>query len=276
MKHLSKRKLAGLRKAFKEKDRWHKARAEEQELERPFSSTAQRLPVVRQMAPNLDQLVIVSSFGIPPYKPRLVDRLLILASLEDLPALVVLNKVDLATQRAEAEEVARLYRAIGIDCLVSSTLTGEGVALLRERLEGRASGLVGHSGVGKSSLLACAEPSLEGIQIGDVSHSLQRGRHTTTEVRFFPLSGPRGGRVYDLPGLKLVPVEDVEPGDLAAHFPELAAFSRACRFADCRHCDEPQCGVKKAVEGGLIASSRYLSYLDLLEGLKQTRHTRFG
>ena len=276
MKHLSKRKLAGLRKAFKEKDRWHAARSKDEEVERPFSTTAQRLPVVRQMAPNLDQLVIVSSFGIPPYKPRLVDRLLVLASLEELPALVVLNKVDLAELRAEAEETARLYRSIGIDCLVTSTVTGEGVDLLRERLQGRSSGLVGHSGVGKSSLLAAAEPTLEGIQIGDVSHSLQRGRHTTTEVRFFPLRGPREGRVYDLPGLKLVPVEDVEPGEMAGHFPELAAFSRGCRFGDCRHRDEPECGVKRAVEGGLIASSRYLSYLDLLEGLGQTRHTRFG
>jgi ribosome biogenesis GTPase len=267
LKHLSKRKLAGLRKAFKEKDRWHEARAALEQEERPQSSSAHRFPVVRRMAPNLDRLVIVSSFGIPPYKPRLVDRLLILASLEDLPAIVVLNKVDLAEQRAQAEAAARLYRSIGVDCLVTSTLTGEGVSLLRERLEGHSSGLVGHSGVGKSSLLRAIEPALEGVQIGDVSQSLGRGKHTTTEVRFYPMSGPREGRIYDLPGLKLVPVEEIEPVELSGHFPELAGVARGCRFGDCLHRDEPACAVKGAVDEGLIASSRYLSYLDLLEGL---------
>ncbi len=107
--------------------------------------------------------------------------------------------------------------------------------------------------------------------MGEVSTSLQRGRHTTTEVRFFPLSGPRGGRVYDLPGLKLVPVEDVDERELSRHFPELEGVSRGCRFHDCLHREEPVCAVKEAVASGRIAESRYLSYLDLLAGLGE-RH----
>lgn len=268
MKQFTKRELTRLRKSFKEKTRWHQARAALDAEERPVADFRRREPVIRRLAPNLDLLVIVSSFGIPPYKPRLVDRLLILASLENLPVLVVLNKVDLSEQRAEAEAAARSYRAMGVDVLVTSTLTGEGVALLGERMEGRSSGLVGHSGVGKSSLLRAVEPSLDSVQVGAVSDWLQRGKHTTTEVRFYSLSCPRGGRVYDLPGLKVVPLEGIARGELHRHFVEFGGFSRACRFEDCQHLEEPVCGVKQAVQDGLLSTARYQSYRDLLEEMQ--------
>ena len=222
------------------------------------------------MAPNLDRLVIVSSFGVPAYKPGLIDRLLVLSGMEDLPAILVLNKVDLAEQRSEAEEAARLYRSLGVDVIVTSTVTGEGIYLLRERVEGLSSGLVGHSGVGKSSLLRAVEPTLEGVQVGEVSHAIGKGQHTTTEVRFWPLQGPAGGRVFDLPGLKRIPLSGLDPRDLGDHFPDLASHSRGCRFDDCLHGEEPECRVKDAVGDGWIADSRYRSYLTILESLTQT------
>ncbi len=269
LKHLSKRQLTRLNKSFKEKTRWHQSRNALDEGSSPIADFRKREPVVRRLAPNLDQLVIVSSFGTPPFKPRLIDRLLILASLEELPVVLVINKVDLADQRAEAEAAARTYRAIGLDVLVTSTATGEGVSFLRERLEGYSSGLVGHSGVGKSSLLRAVEPSLEGVRIGEVSDWLQRGKHTTTEVKFYPLSCERGGRVYDLPGLKVVPLEGVSRLELHRHFLEFDSLGRACRFHDCRHLEEPACAVTQAVTEGLLPASRYQSYRDLLEELEE-------
>ena len=260
--------MTRLNKSFKEKARWHQSRNALEESLSPVANFRQREPVIRRLAPNLDLLVIVSSFGTPPFKPRLIDRLLILASLEELPVLLIINKVDLASQRAEAESAARTYRAIGLDTLVTSTVTGEGIELVRERLEGRSSGLVGHSGVGKSSLLKAVEPSLEGVRIGEVSDWLQRGKHTTTEVRFFPLRGDCGGRVYDLPGLKVVPLEGIPKNELHQHFLEFESLARSCRFHDCRHLEEPSCAVKEAVAEGFLAPSRYQSYRDLLDDLE--------
>lgn len=269
MKHLSKRQLTRLRKSFKEKTRWHQTRNALDEGSSPVADFRKREPVVRRLAPNLGQLVIVSSFGTPPFKPRLIDRLLILASLEDLPVLLVINKVDLAEQRADAEAAARTYRSIGLDVLVTSTTTGEGISLLRERLVGCSSGLVGHSGVGKSSLLRAVEPTLEGVRVGEVSDWLQRGKHTTTEVKFYPLSGERGGRVYDLPGLKVVPLEGVCKLELHQHFLEFESLGRACRFHDCRHLEEPDCAVVLAVIEARLSSSRYQSYRDLFDELEE-------
>ena len=261
MKHFSKRKLKALDKFFQEK---------EQRSSRPkFSHRGsqdpkQRESVVRLLAPNLDQLIIVTSFGTPAFKPGMVDRLLTLASLESLPVLLIINKADLG-ERSEVERAARLYRGIGVDTLVTSVSTGEGVDYLRERLEGRSSGLSGHSGVGKSSLLLAAEPGLQGVRTGEVSEAIGKGKHTSTEVRCLALPG--GGRVFDLPGLKLAPVRGIEKTELAEHFPDFSGAARRCRFDDCLHDAEPDCGVKEQVEQGFIAQTRYQSYLRLLEEL---------
>lgn len=228
---------------------------------RSVGPTQQRESVVRLLAPNLDQLVIVASFGVPAFKPGIVDRLLVLASLENVPVILVLNKADLA-DRAEVESAARLYRGVGADTLVTSVVTGEGIELLRSRLKGMVTGVCGHSGVGKSSLLLAVDPALEGIRTGEVSDVIKKGKHTSTEVRSVPLSD--GGRVFDLPGLKLAPVRGVARTELSDHFPDFLAASRRCRFDDCVHDQEPDCGVKDQVETGLVSESRYRSYLRLL------------
>ncbi len=252
--------MRGIRKAFEEKRRRHAA---QEEQNRHQDRPTEKEPVVRRLAPNLDQLLIIGSLGTPPFKPGLVDRLLVLASLEDLPTLLVVNKVDLAESRQQVEQILRVYRAVPVDCLATSTVTGEGIEFLKERLTGKTSAFTGHSGVGKSSLFQAVEPGLE-IEVGEVSARIGKGQHTTTELRWYPLSG--GGRVFDLPGLKLVPIR-TERLELQVHFPEIMAASRACRFDDCAHQHEPDCAVRRAVDEGLVAPSRLASYLRLLEEL---------
>lgn len=258
MKNLSKRRQKGLRKFFQEKEA---RKASRQLSNRSDPESGQRESVVRLLAPNLDQLVIVTSFGVPAFKPGIVDRLLVLASIEAVPVVLVINKADLG-ERSQVEAAARLYRAFGTDTLVCSATHGEGVELLKQRLVNKVSGLCGHSGVGKSSLLEAVEPGLRGVVTGAVSDSIKKGQHTTTEVRSFPLKA--GGRVFDLPGLKLAPVRGIGRSELSEHFPDFFSAARNCRFNDCVHDQEPGCGVKSELELGFIEESRYRSYLRLL------------
>lgn len=225
------------------------------------SSPTARQPVVKLLSGNLDRLVVVAALVHPAFRPGLVDRLLVLAEQEHLEALVVLTKVDLVEEREQAESYQRLYRSLGYSCLLTSTNTGEGIAELGTRLhEGRAA-LCGHSGVGKSSLLAALQPDLAPLT-GEVSLATDKGQHTTTSVRLVRLHG--GGELFDLPGLKLAPLS-MDPLELKGCFPEFAACR--CRYRDCLHRGEPHCGVLEAVEQKLVNEERYQSYLRILASL---------
>lgn len=225
------------------------------------TSPSARQPVVKLLCGNLDRLVVVAALIHPALRPGLVDRLLVLAEQEHLEALVVLTKVDLLEDRLEAESYQRLYRSLGYGCLLTSNTTGEGIAELGSRLHQGRSALCGHSGVGKSSLLAALQPDLAPLT-GEVSLATDKGQHTTTSVRLVRLQG--GGELFDLPGLKLAPLS-MEPLELKGCFPEFAACR--CRYRDCLHQGEPHCGVLEAVEQGLISQQRYQSYLRILASL---------
>jgi len=217
--------------------------------------------VVQLLCGNLDRLVVVASLVHPSIKPGLIDRLLVLAEQENLEALVVLTKSDLLSDHQVAHRYQKLYRSLGYGCLVTSVTTGQGLEELRKSLGQGRSALCGHSGVGKSSLLLALEPDLAPAT-GEVSLANDKGQHTTTSVRLFRLAG--GAELFDLPGLKLAPV-DRSPQELGRCFPDFAGCR--CRFRDCLHQREPGCGVIEAVEQGLIDPERYQSYLRILHSL---------
>lgn len=221
MKTFTRRKMRSIHKGMEErKQRAMRHRNTEQD-------GRVRQSVVRMLCPNLDRLVVVGSLKEPPLKTGLIDRFIALAELERVEALIVLNKLDL--DRPEAERTARIYRELGYVVLCTSTLTGEGVEELRARLSGR-SALAGHSGVGKSSLLGVLAPEVA-PQTGEISLANHKGQHTTTTVRLYRLDW---GEVFDLPGLKLAPL-DCEPHTLSRLFVEFGACR--CRFSDCLHRD---------------------------------------
>lgn len=224
-------------------------------------SPAVRQPVVKLLSGNLDRLVVVAALVHPALRPGLIDRLLVLAEQEHLEVLVVLTKIDLLEERQEAEQFQRLYRSLGYGCLLTSTTAGEGIADLRGRLLSGRSALCGHSGVGKSSLLAALQPDLAPLT-GEVSLATDKGQHTTTSVRLVKLDG--GGEIFDLPGLKLAPLS-MAPEELKGCFPEFAAC--VCRYRDCLHRGEPACGVAEAVTLGMVSDQRYQSYLRILSSL---------
>jgi len=217
--------------------------------------------VEQVIAANVDVLVVVASAAQPRFKPGVVDRFLISASVGGVRPLLVVNKMDLVEAEPEA---VRWYRGFDLNVLNTSCVTGEGVDALREALEGAQAVMAGQSGVGKSSLLNAMDPGLQ-VLTQDVSESTEKGRHTTTASRLYLLAGDI--RVIDTPGLKQLGVWGVSPEELAFYFPEFEETAAGCRFRNCTHVHEPQCAVRAAVEAGQVPEQRYESYLRIRDSL---------
>jgi ribosome biogenesis GTPase / thiamine phosphate phosphatase len=213
---------------------------------------------VQVIAANADQAVIVSSAADPPFRPGLVDRFALLALRGGMTPLLCLNKVDLAGP----EEARRLVgeSCLPLDAVHVSAARGDGLDALRGALAGRTSVLVGHSGVGKSSLLGRLFPS-ESFATREVSGRTRKGRHTTASARLYPL--PEGGHVIDTPGVRAVPLGTIHPTEVAELFPEIHGAA-PCRFRPCTHLREPGCTVREGVASGAIPERVYARYARLL------------
>ena len=222
---------------------------------------------IRPAVANIDQLVVLASCAIPVTEPFLIDRVLAIAQLQNVPALVVVNKDDLAP----AQPLAEIYRRAGVPVLVTSAETGEGIEALREALAGKLSCLTGNSGVGKSSLLNRACPQLR-LPVGEVSEKLGRGRHTTRHIELYSLGS--NTFVADTPGFSAFDTERMElvhKEQLQYAFPEFAPYLGHCQFPDCAHRKEPGCAVRKALVEGKIGRTRYDSYERLYEMASQIK-----
>ena len=222
------------------------------------------LPVVRRLSRNLDQLLIVSSFYSPPIKLGIIDRLLIVAELEDVKPIICLNKSDLVFDKLEIDSVRSIYKNIGYKVIVTSAKTGRGIKELKKMIQDKRSALSGHSGVGKSSLLNKVQPNLQ-ILTGNVSEWSNKGRHTTSQLTTYKLDETT--TLVDLPGLKKLDFLDIHKTEAKIYFKEFNYFAEECKFANCLHLTEQQCAVKKAVEEAKISSARYDSYLNFIESL---------
>ena len=220
---------------------------------------------------NPDQVIFVFSVRNPGFSPRKLDRFLVVAEMNELPAIICANKVDLVDS-GEAREMFRPYEAIGYPVIHTSTLTGEGIDELRERLHGRISVLAGSSGVGKSSLLNAVQTGL-GLRVKQVSDATGKGMHTTRHVELIPLDA--GGYVADTPGIRSLALFDLEPGELDAYYREIAPLVAQCQFSDCTHTHEPGCAVVAAMRDGRVSPERYESYLRLREELEELEEKRF-
>ena len=222
---------------------------------------------IRPAVANIDQLVVLASCAIPVTEPFLIDRVLAIAQLQNVLALVVVNKDDLAP----AQPLAEIYRRAGVPVLVTSAETGEGIEALREALAGKLSCLTGNSGVGKSSLLNRACPQLQ-LPVGEVSEKLGRGRHTTRHIELYSMGS--NTFVADTPGFSAFDTERMElvhKEQLQYAFPEFAPYLGHCQFPDCAHRKEPGCAVRKALAEGKIGQTRYSSYERLYELASQLK-----
>jgi ribosome biogenesis GTPase / thiamine phosphate phosphatase len=210
------------------------------------------------IAANMDMVMIVVSFVSPPFHPRLIDRFLVAIEAGGAQPGLCINKLDLLGDSPMPPEI-EIYKAIGLTPILCSTSTGVGLETLREKLAGKTAAFVGHSGVGKSSLVNALFPELD-LRTGEVIKGYGRGAHTTTWSSLHHL--PLGTTLIDTPGIKSLGLWSLTLPLLLESFPELSGVS--CRFRDCRHQNEPGCGVKQAVEKGDIAPYRYDAFLRLL------------
>ena len=217
------------------------------------------------IAANVDQSLLIVTLAHPVTSTTFVDRFLATAEAYRIPAVIVVNKIDLLCDDDDKEYLnawCYLYRSIGYNVIEVSAETGEGIDTLRELLDGRITLLSGNSGVGKSTIINRIMPNLN-LRTAEISTTHDTGMHTTTFSEMFPL--PHGGYLIDTPGVKGFGTIDFDRHEVAHFFPEIFETSQECRFGNCTHTHEPGCAVLNALEESRIAQSRYNSYLSILE-----------
>ena len=216
------------------------------------------------IAANIDMAFLVVTLKEPRTSLGFIDRFLIACEGFRIPACLVFNKIDIYNEKEweVIDKMSKMYESIGYSTLHTSTITGEGMEALHEKMKGRVALFSGHSGVGKSALLNTIYPHLN-LKIGQISNYHQKGKHTTTFVQMFPVE--EDTFMIDTPGIKEFGLIQYSKDEIRDYFPEIREYNNCCRFHNCLHVREPNCAVIKAVEEGKIPSSRYSNYLAILQ-----------
>ncbi len=221
---------------------------------------------IRPPIVNVDTFAVTFAVRDPEPDFSLIDKFLVMAEMNRVDALIVMNKCDLADEKT-LSEYEDIYRGVYPVIRVSGK-DEDGISSLESHLLGRTVAFAGPSGVGKSTLINLLVPEAE-METGEVSKKTSRGRHTTRHVEIFESRG--GGLIYDTPGFTSFDILESGIDELQDHYPDIAMYKGKCYYDNCRHLKEPDCAVKQAVRDGRISKIRYLSYKKNIEEIKEKR-----
>jgi len=223
------------------------------------------------IASNLDQSILLATLVSPKTSMGFIDRFLVSSASFHIPAILVFNKSDLYRKK-EMELLNRyreIYEAVGYEVLLISVLNNTGLDIIRERIQHKTTLLSGHSGVGKSSFINSLFPDFQ-LATSEVSEWSGKGLHTTTFAEMFDLPG--GGSIIDTPGLREFGLVDISRQELSHYFPEMLQQFHHCRFNNCMHINEADCGVKAGLAFGTVSEERYLSYRAILDTISEKQY----
>lgn len=223
--------------------------------------------LIRPAVANIDQALVLFAIVKPDPDFNLLDRFLIMMEQQSLPCIICFNKRDIASEE-EKKALQDAYEACGYRVLFISVREQEGIEEVRSLLQGKTTTMAGPSGVGKSSLINCLYPQAE-METGAISEKIERGKHTTRHSELFALD--KESYLMDTPGFSMLQLFDMEKEELKEYYPEFRQYEERCRFRGCVHINEPDCGVKEALEKGKISKIRYYNYTVLYEELKSRR-----
>jgi ribosome biogenesis GTPase / thiamine phosphate phosphatase len=223
------------------------------------------------LAANVDRCICILSPENPPFRPRFADRVIVSAMRTGIPVTVLLNKIDLGSKPA-IEERLEVFAGLGCGVITTSAETGQGLDAVRGVIEGRTTVFLGQSGVGKSTLVNRLIPGAN-QKTRDISGKHNRGRHTT--VYALLLEG-EGFEIIDTPGIREIEIYGIERCELEGYFPDFSPYREECRFPSCTHLHEPDCGVIRALEEGIIHPDRYESYMRIYIDLEEREKGAYG
>lgn len=223
--------------------------------------------LIRPAVSNIDMALVIFASAKPDPNFNLLDRFLCMMEYQKVPVTICFNKIDLVDQE-KLKEYSGIYEPAGYNVIFTCTKTKEGLGSIRSLLEGKTTTVAGPSGVGKSSIINCLQSDIT-METGTISEKIERGKHTTRHSEIIPVS--HDTYIMDTPGFSSMDVPRFEKEDLWTCYPEFVRHEPYCRFIGCSHINEPDCGVKAAVEDGEISPVRYENYKLLYEELKN-RH----
>ena len=221
---------------------------------------------IRPPIVNVDTFAVTFAAKDPEPNFSLIDKFLVMAEMNHVAAVIVINKSDLCdeeTLKGYEDVYSGLYPVVRV-----SGTEGKGLDELEKHILGRTVAFAGPSGVGKSTLINLLIPDAE-METGEVSKKTARGRHTTRHVEIFESKG--GGLIYDTPGFTSFDILEAEEDELQDYYPDIASYKGSCYYDNCRHLREPDCAVKAAVKAGEISRVRYRSYKSNMEEIKEKR-----
>lgn len=221
--------------------------------------------LLRPNVANVEQAIIVFAIKDPMPNLTLLDKMIVLAEHAGLEIIICFNKGDL-DETFDFELYQKRFERTGYHLIKTCAHTGEGIDALKGLLKNKISVFSGPSGVGKSSLLNAIENGLS-LTVGELSQKIKRGKHTTRHSELLQLSN--GGIVVDTPGFTSLSMHEVEPEALSQFFPDFSSFKSNCRFDNCLHLNEPNCGVKEALVSGMLSKERYDVYVYLYKEMTE-------